>query len=203
MRDSSIEFNGLRTSYTGRGNLQPKCTKAAKDVRAVKGLAQSQTLAERRPASPPELAGSHHRHACFQMPLSHRAAGTGRVEAIQHKLSRTVPTGTPRDPVPAATVVLCIDATLRRFLWLAGLLLAMLPVPQGRAQAEQPCLPCPPRLGWQLSTAVLHRAAAQSSSRDASSSNNVEESVTLENTPHLLADQSVLGPDMLKYLCCK
>lgn len=154
-------------------------------------------------ASPPELAGSHHRHACFRIPLSHPSAGTGRVEAVQHKLSRTVPAGTRRDPVPAATVVLYIDATLRRFLWLAGLLLPMLPVPQGRAREEQPCLPCPPRLGWQLSAAVLHRAATQSSSRDASSSNNAEESVTLEKTPHLLADQSVLGPDMLKYLCCK
>lgn len=57
MRDSSIELNGPWTSYTGRGNLQPKHTRAAKGARAVKGLAQRQTLAERSRAHPARRPG--------------------------------------------------------------------------------------------------------------------------------------------------
>lgn len=45
--------------------------------------------------------------------------------------------------------------------------------------------------------------SSQFSSRDVSSSNNVEKSVTLGKTPRLLTDQSLVSPDRWKYLRCK
>lgn len=55
----SVELNGLWSSYTGRNNL-PHCTEAAKDLRVVKGLAQSQMAVEQRwsHSLPPSVWGA-------------------------------------------------------------------------------------------------------------------------------------------------
>lgn len=69
-----MELNGLWSNYTGRDNLPPCCTEAAKDVRVVKGRAQSQMAAERRwsrslphsmggAGSPTWARGSQHWHS--------------------------------------------------------------------------------------------------------------------------------------------
>lgn len=201
-----MELSGLWSSYTGRDNLPPHCTESAKEGGEGTCPKPDGSGVEMELQPPHSVGGADSpTWARSSLPCCLHAqscchAGVG---AIQHKLSRTVPAGTQRDSVPALTVVFIVYwcSSTKAFVtcWVPCNTPCYWVLCAGRAGLSS----MSSTLSWQLLTAILHWAARQSYSRAVSSSNNVKKSVTLGKTPHLVTDQSILWPGMLKYLGCK